>query len=134
MKPVDEILSTIKSLAASPLGSPSTSQSTTALTSLTGYLAIGRYSDSSCKVPLSIQFSALNICFATSDGLYEYVKADSGTVNVAYYTDSLCTIVQEEDDQSYSDVNCNNGVKTYITATSAFTPDISMFNLRLKNL
>jgi hypothetical protein len=129
IKPVYEKLSTIKSLAASPLGSPSASLSTTALTSLTGYLAVGRYSDSSCKVPLQVQFTALNTCFAIDGGLYESITADSESVNIIEYTDSLCTNVVREEDRSW-DLDCTDGVKTYITATSTFTADIAMYNQR----
>jgi hypothetical protein len=127
--PAYEKLSTIKSLAASPLGSPSTSLSTTALTSLTGYLAAVYYSVSSCKVPLQVTFTALNTCFPSSGGLYTSIIADSETLTTIDYTDSLCTIVVKEEDRSW-DFDCTNGAKTFITATSTFTPDIAMVNGR----
>lgn len=129
IKPVYEKLSTIESLAASPLGSPSTSLSTTALTSLTGYLAGIFYSDSSCKLPVSVSFTALNTCFPSSGGLYSSITANSEVVTSTDYTDSLCTDVVVKTD-SYSDLDCTNRVKTYITATSTFTPDIAMYSQR----
>ena len=129
IEPVYEKLSTIESLPASPLGSPSTSLSKTALTSLTGYLAGVGYSDSSCTVPIQISFKALNTCYPSSGGLYTIITADSGTLTSTDYTDSLCTdFVLEE--KSSLDLDCTNRVKGYITTTSTFTPDIAMYNKR----
>ena len=130
IKPVYEELSKIKSLAASPLGSPSTSLSTTALTSLTGYLAGVSYSDSSCKVPLQVSFTALNTCFPSSGGLYTFITADSESLSTIDYADSLCTDVVSESGRSYAANDCIDGGKIFITATSTFTPDIAMFNKR----
>ena len=80
-----ENLSTIKSLAASPIGT--TSLDTTALT---GYIALASYSDTSCGTPFEVGFVALNTCFPASNSTYSSITATSRSYRVGKYSDSLC--------------------------------------------
>ena len=108
----------IESIAASSFGPPSTSLKTTALTSLTGYYAIGIYSDLSCTAPLYLVFTALDTCYPTSSSTYEFLTANSTTaVTITQYSDSKCTTVVKASVKSAPGV-CYFGTKGFISSTS----------------
>ena len=120
-------LSTIKSLAASPIGT--TSLDTTALT---GYLAIASYSasDTSCGTPLSVQFTALGTCNPVSSGAYSSYTVTSTTVTIGIYSDSLCTTAVKEAELEYKSDTCTEGEKVYVSATSTLTSSVAMVSAR----
>ena len=137
IKPFHEEFLAIESLAASPFGPPSTSLRTTALTSLTGYYAIGIYSDSSCTAPLYLVFYPLDTCYPTSSTTYESITATSTTVTITKYSDSKCTTVVNVSVESNS-VTCSSstkykGVKAYISSTSKGTSSAATLIQRYMN-
>ena len=124
-------LSTIKSLATSPIGT--TSLDTTALT---GYIATAAYSDTLCGAPLIVIFIALDTCYPDSNSTYASVTATSTSITEGVYSDSLCKTVISKNTTDYTDGLCGNDDKVYastkvfVSARSTFTSSVSMVSER----
>ena len=124
------------SLAASPIGSPlmPLDTSITPLSLLTGYLVYTFYKDSSCTYQTAVLHNALNVCFHTALGQYEYITATVSSVTRKKFSDSLCTVPVPESPRTLNFFNCIDKRTISISSVTTANPSVATAYYRCKNV
>ena len=131
-KVAPEDVSPAKFLPALTIGSTATSQGRfrTSLNTLTGYVTSVTYSDTSCKITLSVVVEILNSCIRTGKGTSQFVTATSSSVTRSRFSDSSCTSATKGTAESYTDGACVSSKKTSINPTYKFNAEFPTASMK----
>ena len=97
----------------------------TTATTLSGYVTLIEYGESTCTNALVASSYILNSCYRDDSGQYTFVTATSSSVTIKVYTDSSCTLGGTTSSITYTDGACisSTASKVFVSSSSVWKSD-----------